>query len=375
MRSPVSLFLQTFVLVLIGFAGGAWWTHRSRSEPPEPAMPPAVAQPAVAVPAELAGEEARRVRVFETASRSVVYITSTALQQVGFFSRRTTEVPVGTGSGFLWDRRGHVVTNFHVIQNADSARVTLADRSSWPARLVGVAPEKDLAVLRIEAPAEVLEPLPLGTSETLRVGQDVLAIGNPFGLDQTLTTGVVSALGREIESLARVPIRDVVQTDAAINPGNSGGPLLDSSGRLVGVNTMIYSPSGTSAGIGFAIPVDTVAWVVPELVTHGRVKRPTLGVELAPPQIAARLGLRGGLILDVLPGSGAEQSGLRPTRRDRSGGLVLGDIILAVEDIAVTGGADLMLALERREAGQTVRVRVLREGREVEVPVQLSAPR
>jgi S1-C subfamily serine protease len=267
-----------------------------------------------------------------------------------------------------------VVTNYHVIQGASAARVTLADQSEWEAELVGAAPEKDLAVLRIAAPTDRLRPLPLGGSQDLRVGQKVFAIGNPFGLDQTLTTGVISALGREIPGVGGLPIRDVVQTDAAINPGNSGGPLLDSAGRLIGVNTAIYSPSGAYAGIGFAIPADTVAWVVPELIAEGRLVRPTLGVELAADTLAARLGLEGALVVQVVPGSGADRAGLRPTRRGPRGGIELGDVIVAVDGEPVTTAADLVLLLERRRAGDAVAVTVERDGRRREVEVELDGP-
>ena len=207
------------------------------------------------------------------------------------------------------------------------------------------------------------------------VGQKVFAIGNPFGLDQSLTTGVISALGREIESVARIPIRDVIQTDAAINPGNSGGPLLDSAGRVIGVNTAIFSPSGTYAGIGFAIPVDVVAWAVPDLIAHGRLSRPTLGVQLATEQIAARLGVAGALVLVVEPGSPAERAGLQPTRRDRLGRVLLGDVILTVDGEAVRSDVDLLLLLEKHGTGEVVELRVLRDGDEREVEVTLGAPR
>jgi S1-C subfamily serine protease len=320
---------------------------------------------------DLLDSERHTIDLFEAASPSVVYITTVAMQ-AGFFSRNVAEIPLGTGSGFVWDDKGHVITNYHVIQNADAARVTLADRSTWEARLVGRAPEKDLAVLEIDAPREALRPLALGTSHDLRVGQNVYAIGNPFGLDQTLTTGVISALGREIESVARIPIRGCIQTDAAVNPGNSGGPLLDSAGRLIGVNTAIFSPSGASAGVGFAIPADEVAWVVPDLIRFGRVERPALGVELAPTQVARRLGIEGALVLDVVPGSGAAEAQLRPTRRTRLGGIELGDIIVEIEGQAVRSSGDVALALERRKAGETVLVKVRRGRRELEVPVRLS---
>jgi S1-C subfamily serine protease len=239
---------------------------------------------------------------------------------------------------------------------------------------VGGAPEKDIAVLKINAPAGRLTPLPVGRSGNLRVGQSVFAIGNPFGLDQTLTTGVVSALGREIQSLAGNPIRDMIQTDAAINPGNSGGPLLDSAGRLIGVNTAIYSPSGASSGIGFAIPADEVSAVVRDLIAYGRVRRPTLGIQLAPETVAQRLGIEGVVIYEVERGSGADRAGLRGLRRDAFGRLELGDVILSVDGQRVASGGDLLVALENKRAGRTVRVGVLRGNRRVEVPVRLGGP-
>jgi S1-C subfamily serine protease len=225
----------------------------------------------VAERGDLTAAEKSVTALFEEATPSVVYITSVALRR-DFFRFNVMEIPSGTGTGFVWDDRGNIVTNFHVIRDASRAEVTLADGSNWEATLVGYAREKDLAVLHIDAPRSRLQSIRIGTSSDLKVGQTVLAIGNPFGFDQTLTTGIVSALGREIDSTDGVPIRDVIQTDAAINPGNSGGPLLDSAGRLIGVNTAIVSPSGGYAGVGFAIPVDTVNWVVPQLIAHGRRK-------------------------------------------------------------------------------------------------------
>jgi len=236
---------------------------------------------------------------------------------------------------------------------------------------VGVAPDKDLAVLRIDAPAGRLRPIPIGTSKDLQVGQSVFAIGNPFGLDQTLTTGVISALNREIESVTRRPIQGVIQSDAAINPGNSGGPLLDSAGRLIGVNTAIYSPSGASAGIGFAIPVDTVNRIVPELIRSGKVTRPGLGVQIADEQIAQRLGLRGVLVVDVLRGSAAARAGIRPTRRDAEGRLRLGDVITAVDGKKVETPNDLYLMLENYKIGDAVTLTLLRDGAAVQARVTL----
>jgi S1-C subfamily serine protease len=322
---------------------------------------------------ELRDEERATIDLFRRASPAVVFVTSIAVERSAF-NLNTEQIPRGTGSGFIWDRQGHVVTNFHVIAGGNAAQVTLADGSNWPARIIGGAPEKDLAVLDIEAPANRLTPLPLGRSETLQVGQSVFAIGNPFGLDQTLTTGVVSALGREIQSLAGNAIRDVIQSDAAINPGNSGGPLLDSSGRLIGVNTAIYSPSGSSAGIGFAIPSHDVAWVVPELIRYGQIRRPTLGVELAPEGLAQRLGLDGVVIMNVTPDSAAERAGLRGLGRSRSGQVVLGDVIQSLNGAPVNSNGDLLVALEALKPGQTARVGVLRGDRRIEVPVRLGGP-
>jgi len=318
-------------------------------------------------------DEAATISLFEETAPSVCFITSKALVRRGFFSMRVDEIERGTGSCFIWDRSGHVVTNFHVIQGASSALVTLQDQSDWDAELVGYAPEKDLAVLRISAPRDSLRPIPIGSSTDLRVGQQAFAIGNPFGLDQTLTTGVISALGRQIESRARVPIRNVIQTDAAINPGNSGGPLLDSRGELIGVNTAIYSPSGAYAGIGFAIPVDTVRWVVPELISKGQIERPTLGIETVD---ATRLvNVEGALVLEVQPGTSAERAGLQGTFRDRRGRIELGDIIVAVDGNPVRSEDDLILGLERRRAGERVSLKILRRTQELEVEVELGAPR
>ena len=225
---------------------------------------------------ELAQDEQATIDLFRNASPSVVYITPVALLR-DRFSLNVFEIPRGTGSGFVWDDEGHVITNFHVIEGANTAKVTLADQTTWDARLAGTDPNKDLAILRINAPRDSLRPIEIGTSTGLQVGQKVFAIGNPFGLDQTLTTGVISALGREITVGTGRRIRGVIQTDAAINPGNSGGPLLDSAGRLIGVNTAIYSPSGSSAGIGFAVPVDTVNRIVSQLLRRGRAVRPATG--------------------------------------------------------------------------------------------------
>ncbi|HJV60975.1 MAG TPA: trypsin-like peptidase domain-containing protein, partial [Albitalea sp.] len=243
-----------------------------------------------AVRGPLSGEELNNISVFKSASPSVVNITALGLERE-LFSMNVQQVPRGTGTGFVWDDRGHIVTNFHVIQEASAARVTLSDQSSYKAQLVGVFPDRDIAVLKIDAPRDKLPPIAIGTSRDLQVGQRVYAIGNPFGLDQTLTTGIVSALNREIESVTRRTIRGAIQTDAAINPGNSGGPLLDSAGRLIGVNTAIFSPSGASAGIGFAIPVDEVNRIVPRIIRDGRMVRPAIGITAGPDAMRQALKL------------------------------------------------------------------------------------
>jgi S1-C subfamily serine protease len=370
--SCLFLLFAAGAIAFAGFSLGRRW-QGAPWRPAGESGPPAAETRTVAARGDLAADEAATISLFKAASPAVAYITSVAVRR-DLFTLNVFEIPQGSGSGFLWDGAGHVVTNFHVVASASSARVTLADRSSWDAKLVGVAPEKDLAVLRIDAPRERLRPLALGTSANLQVGQKVFAIGNPFGLDRTLTTGVISALGREIESPAGLTIRDVIQTDAAINPGNSGGPLLDSAGRLIGVNTAIASPSGAFAGVGFAIPADTVGWVVPELIARGRIERPTLGVELAPAGVAAQLDVEGALVLDVVEGSGAAAAGIRGTRRTALGTLDLGDVIVEVGGRAVGSADDLILALERRKAGETVAVKVRRGGRTRELQVRLGAP-
>jgi S1-C subfamily serine protease len=320
----------------------------------------------------LSVEETRTVDIFRRAGPSVVHVTSLAVRR-DLFSFNLFEIPQGTGTGFIWDGKGHVVTNYHVIQGASGARVTLADQATWEATLVGVAPHKDLALLLIKAPAEKLVPIPLGTSQDLVVGQQVYAIGNPFGLDQTLTTGVISGLGREIQSVTRRPIEGVIQTDAAINPGNSGGPLLDSAGRLIGVNTAIYSPSGAYAGVGFAVPADTVLRIVPQLIRYGRVIRPGLGVRIADDAWAARFGIKGAALVSVAEGSAAHRAGLRGTQWDRSGRIRVGDVIVAVDQHAIQNTDDLFRALDRYGVGDAVTLTVRRNGRSRKVPLVLQA--
>jgi S1-C subfamily serine protease len=337
----------------------------SRTEPP-------MSRP-VAPRAALGADETATIELFRRVSPSVVHITTLAAQR-DLFSLNVQEVPRGTGTGFVWDAQGHIVTNFHVIQGANAARVTLADQSSWDATLVGSFPDRDLAVLKIDAPAAKLPPIPMGSSKDLQVGQRVLAIGNPFGLDQTLTTGVVSALNREIESFNSRTIRGVVQTDAAINPGNSGGPLLDSAGRLIGVNTQIASPSGASAGIGFAIPADEVNRIVPQLIRDGRVTRPSLGLTAGPPGLSRALRLPPGItIIGATRGSPAAKAGLQPFRRARDGGILMGDVLTAVDGQPVQDLDDVLTLLEQKDVGDTVTLTLWNSGKTRQQRVALAA--
>jgi len=309
---------------------------------------------------DLYADEKLTIELFKKSRESVVYITTLVYQQ-DIFSFNVMEIPQGTGSGFIWDKAGHVVTNFHVIQQAQNVVVTLSDQSKWRANLVGVDADKDVAVLKIAAPVEKLKPIPIGSSKELIVGQRVYAIGNPFGLDQTLTMGIISALGREIHSITRRPIQGVIQTDAAINPGNSGGPLLDSAGRCIGVNTAIYSPSGAYAGVGFAVPVDIINRLVPQIINYGKVTRPGLGIQIAEDYIANQLGIQGVLVMDITRGSSAEKAGLKPTRRDRNGDILLGDIIVSVDGKITRSVDDLYKVLEQYEVGDSVTVEIVRD--------------
>ena len=298
------------------------------------------------------------MNLFESATPSVVFITSSAISQ-SKWSMNAMEIPKGTGTGFMWDNKGHIVTNYHVIEGGDKLSVTLYDQSNYEAQVVGVWQDKDLAVLRIDAPGKI-KPLPIGSSHDLRVGQFTYAIGNPFGFDQTLTTGVVSALGREIKSQNGRTITDVIQTDAAINPGNSGGPLLDSSGRLIGVNTAIYSPSGAYSGIGFSIPVDVVSSVVPDLIQYGQLNRAVMGIELVP---MAYMRGEGAMIRRVRQGTPASTAGLLGVSRDQNGRTLAGDIITSINDNPVVSNNSLMDIMEKFKPGDEIDIVFERNGR------------
>jgi len=318
-------------------------------------------------------DEANNIEIFKAASPSVVYVTNSALRR-NFYSLNIQEIPQGAGTGFVWDKSGLIVTNFHVIRGANRVTITLHDQSTWDAEVVGLAPGKDLALLRIKAPPEKLVPLPLGDSSLLEVGRKVIAIGNPFGLDTTMTVGVVSALGREINSLTDRKIRDVIQTDASINPGNSGGPLLNSLGQLIGVNTQIISPSGASAGIGFAIPVNTVKKVIPQLIQYGREVQPTLGIQYVSDAVARQRGIRGIIVAAVNPNAPAGRAGLRGLQQDRRGGYQLGDIIVEIDGYEINNSDDMLNALEQHQPGDRVTVVTRRGDDRMEFQVTLAGP-
>lgn len=333
-----------------------------------------IVQRSVTPRGELSAEEKATIELFEKSRDSVVFIT-TSTQIQDFWSRDTFSTPRGSGSGFLWDEFGHVVTNYHVIQDASEATIRLANGKDYKASLTGVSPMHDIAVLKINISHKNSSPLPIGSSHDLKVGQKVYAIGNPFGLDWTLTNGIVSALNRSLTKENGVTVEHLIQTNAAINPGNSGGPLLDSAGRLIGINTAIYSPSGTNAGIGFAVPVDTVNRVVPQLIHNGKYIRPTLGIEIDESineRLTAILGINGVVILRVPPGTAADAAGLKGVISTRNGSIIPGDIITAIESKAVDSVGKLVALLDDFNVGNRVRLSVMRQGkiREVQVTLQ-----
>ncbi|WP_234824291.1 S1C family serine protease [Bremerella cremea] len=373
------MFLYCLVVAVFGAWAISYWT----SSPADQVVLNPDAKPRVISPrGDLAADEKSTIDLFENSADSVVFIT-TSQQFLAAGTAKVSEMATGQGSGFVWDKEGHIVTNYHVIkpivQGSGRAHITFADASSYVASVVGTSPENDLAVLQVkDFQGKEFTPIPIGTSADLRVGQKVFAIGNPFGFDHTLTTGIISGLGRSIEAEDGRQIDDLIQTDAAINPGNSGGPLLDSSGRLIGVNSAIYSPSGAYAGIGFAIPVDTVNAVVTELIRFGVIKRPYLGVRFAPPTINAQLGIQGAIVGEVIPGSPAEAAGIHPTVQDPQGGIILGDIIVAIDGKPIQNYGDVVNVLFDHKVGDVLDMKVIRGVRpggtaeEVELQVKLT---
>jgi len=321
-------------------------------------------------PGDLTADEKNTIEVVKKAKNSVVFITN--LQYVrDFFFVSDQPVARGTGSGFVWDDKGHIVTNFHVIEEGDKFMVSLPNQRQVEARLVGREPAKDIAVLKLVERVPDLTPVVVGTSKNLEVGQKVIAIGNPFGFDHTVTTGIVSALGRTMPGAGGVTIRDMIQTDASINPGNSGGPLLNSDGQLIGMNTMIVSPSGASSGLGFAVPVDIIRKIVPQIISFGKVTRPGIGISFLRDEYARRAGVEGAVILDVPRDSRAHELGLRGLGRDSLGRLYIRDVITGIDSTKIKSYDDLYNALDNYEVGDTVTLTVERDGKSRRVRITL----
>ncbi|MCE2679368.1 MAG: trypsin-like peptidase domain-containing protein [Burkholderiales bacterium] len=349
-----ALLLIAAALFLL-FDGG--WLQFKKLPLPEPAAPRLVSPRG-----DLSGTERSVIELFEVSKPSVVYLFTESVER-GFLRKRVQE---GAGSGFVWDENGHIVTNAHVVAGATKIQVQMDNGKTYQAKLVGAASAYDLAVVRLVNRPPELRPIPLGSSADLKVGQSVFAIGNPFGLSKTLTQGIVSALERTLPTNNGREIAGVVQTDAAINPGNSGGPLLDSAGRLIGVNTAILSQSGSSSGVGFAIPVDLVNNIVPRLIERGRVPRLGIGITTDDGSLTGRMGIRGVAVLGVQPGSPAERAGLIPFDLERG---LMGDVIVAVGGKSVSNAAQLARALEAVGLGNGTNLTVLRGDQEVSVAV------
>jgi S1-C subfamily serine protease len=315
---------------------------------------------------DLSAAEKSNIELFRQTSPSVVHIT-TLSEMVNLWTRDITRIPRGTGSGFIWDNHGHIITNYHVLQGASEIRIRLSDQRTFNAVLIGASPNHDIAVLRMPMVSNMPSALPIGTSHDLQVGQMMYAIGNPFGLDQTLTTGIVSALNRSLYNDNGSQIKGLIQTDAAINPGNSGGPLLDSAGRLVGINTAIYSPSGAYAGIGLAVPVDTVNRIVPQLIAHGKYERPKLGITIdneLNKLITDRYGIKGVAVIEVHQGSPAETAGLKGIKMMDNIHLIAGDIILGIDGHEIDDISTLLHTLDNYNIGDSIKLRYLREKKE-----------
>jgi S1-C subfamily serine protease len=384
-REPARIWPAVVALLfLLALGGVAVWyfgfhRHRDLHNPEEGLRP-------VTQRGDRDAIEKERIQVFKTISPSVVNVDTLRIQRRGYLG--ISERALGTGSGFVWDTEGRIVTNFHVVQDtvqvtddgnvsikpSATVRVTLADQTSWNARLVGVAPDNDLAVLQIDAPADALKAIPVGSSSDLEVGQTAFAIGNPFGQTLTFTQGIVSALDREIQSVTDQPITGVIQTDAPLNPGNSGGPLLDREGRLIGVNTAITSPTGGSVGIGYAIPVDTVNQVVTQLIRNGRPPKPALGIVLLRDQDTRALGFeKGVMIAEVRPGTAAAKAGLRGFHTDQASGRQLpGDLITAVNGQSVNSIDEMRKVMSKVHVHDTITLTIQRgeETRELKVTLE-----
>jgi S1-C subfamily serine protease len=324
--------------------------------------------------AALLNFEKNLIDVYKNSVPSVVNVTN--IQTVGnpFFGF-VEKIPAGQGSGFVWDNDGHIVTNFHVVDNGEDFKINFYnDKKSYKAKIVGVSPRHDIAVVKLIEKPKTINPIKVGKSSELNVGQYSVAIGNPFGLDHSMSVGIISALGRKILGVGNVKIHDMIQTDAAINQGNSGGPLMNSSGEVIGMNTMIFSPSGGNAGLGFAVPIDTINRIVPQLIANGKIVRPSLGIQVLPDQTKERFfGEKGVAIEAVVDGSPADRSGLRGMSRDRRGRLFMGDLILKIDKKEVNSFDEIVHAIENYKVGDTVDVKVRRDDKDKTFKVKLEA--
>jgi 2-alkenal reductase len=362
MSERLRVVMMSIVLALLAAYVAQPYLDRYVLSPPAPRS--------VAPRADLSDLERSTIQLFKSVSPSVVQVVGVSSANTGELSDQGGEgVGMRSGTGFVWDADGDIVTNNHVVEGTVSLAVRMASGETVPAHLLGTTPGYDLAVVRITSAHPLPPPLPLGRSSDLQVGQSAFAIGNPFGLDQSLTTGVISALKRRLPTSGGREIADAIQTDAAINPGNSGGPLLDSAGRLIGVNTAIYSPSGANAGIGFAIPVDVVNRIVPELIKTGRVPTPGIGIVAANEAAAARLGIRGVIVVRTAPGSPAEQAGLPGV--DLANG-VIGDVIVGVDGHPIQRLNDLTDSLGAVGIGRDATLTLLRNGHQISVKVRVA---
>ncbi len=368
-RQILALALGSAIFAVIGVLG---FQQVSKHLPLGSAS---ISTPSPITDPSLATDEQNNIEVYRATSPGVVYIQSTTMQ-TDFFGMYSRPVE-GAGSGSIIDEQGDILTNFHVIANAEKLTVSFGTGKTYPAKVIGKDPDTDLAVIRLlETPKDTLTIVPLGDSDKLIVGQKVLAIGNPFGLDRTLTTGVISGLQRPIRAQNGRPIEGAIQTDASINPGNSGGPLLDSHGRMIGINSQIESPSGASAGVGFAIPVSIAKRIVPQLIRDGEIRRPKLGIstrDVESLQNQVRLPVTSGvLIVSVLPGGAAASAGLRGVVQTENGDLELGDIIVAIDGEKVGTNDDLFKILDKHKLGESVSLEIFRQGSRMTVPVRLT---
>ncbi|CAN5390032.1 trypsin-like peptidase domain-containing protein [soil metagenome] len=365
-----SALIAVGAVLLVNNIGGLWKSDNEVKTLAEENAPAKISDPASV------SDEQNSIEVYKSLASGVAFITSTSFQEDMYGS--VQEGAKGSGSGSVIDAQGHILTNYHVIENAQNLTVSFGGNKTYPAKVVGGDPDTDLAIIKIEPGQDNLTVISLGDSDNLQVGQKVLAIGNPFGLDRTLTTGVISGLQRPIRGTNNRPIEGAIQTDASINPGNSGGPLLDKYGKMIGINSQILSRSGGSVGVGFAIPVNIAKRVVPQLIQYGEVRRPKLGVDGVSVERLLEQGLelpvkKGLLLRAVIDNTPASDAGLRGLYRSESGRVALGDIITAIDGQAIGDLDDLYRYLDKKQIGDTIQVEVFREGKNVNIPVKLTS--